>query len=161
MPRTDTAVRMIRADPARVYAAFVDPAALARWLPPEGMAGGFERFDARPGGGYRMVLRYLEDAGAGKTSSDTDVVEARFVELIAGERVVQEVDFVSDDPAFAGTMRMTWSVAPDPVGNRVEIRAENVPSGISAVDHAVGLASSLAGLAHYLEAEPGGIDEEA
>ncbi len=152
MPRTDTAVREIASAPERVYAAFVDPEALSRWLPPSGMRGSFEHFDASPGGSYRMVLRYEDPlASPGKAGDGTDVVEARFVELVPGERVVQEIDFVSDDPAYRGTMRMTWSVAPSAAGSRVEIRAENVPTGVSAADHAVGLASSLQNLAAHLD----------
>ena len=151
MPRTDTASRVVDAPAERVYAALVDPDALVRWLPPAGMTGSFERFDPRPGGGYRMVLHYGEaDAARGKTDAGTDVVEARFVELAPGERVVQAIDFVSEDPAFAGTMTMTWSLAPAAGGTRVEIRATGVPRGISAADHAVGLASSLANLAAHL-----------
>src|SRR6476469_3282485 len=56
VPRTDTAFREIAAPPGRVFAALVDPDALAAWLPPGGMSARFERFDARPGGSYRMVL---------------------------------------------------------------------------------------------------------
>jgi hypothetical protein len=67
------------------------------------------------------------------------------------ERVVQEVDFVSDDPAFAGTMVMTWAVHPSDHATRVEFIAELVPDGISAEDHASGMASSLKNLAAYLE----------
>jgi hypothetical protein len=65
--------------------------------------------------------------------------------------VVQAVDFVSDDPAYAGTMIMTWEIAAVDSGTRVEIRADDVPDGISAEDHAIGLASSLANLAAYVE----------
>ena len=78
-------------------------------------------------------------------------MEARFVDLVPGVRVVQAVDFVSDEPGYAGTMVMTWEVTPLEDGTRVEIRADNVPAGISAEDHAAGLASSLANLAAYLE----------
>lgn len=152
MPRTDTAAREIAAAPDRVYAAFIDPEALLAWLPPEGMRASLEHFDARPGGSYRMVLRYADPAASpGKAGDGSDIVEARFVELVPGTRVVQEIDFVSDDPAVRGPMRMTWSVAPSATGSRVEIRAENVPPGISAADHAVGLASSLQNLAAHLE----------
>lgn len=52
-------------------------------------------------------------------------------------------EFVADDPAFAGTMSMTWDVAPVDAGTRVNITADDVPEGISAEDHAVGLASSF------------------
>jgi Activator of Hsp90 ATPase homolog 1-like protein len=65
--------------------------------------------------------------------------------------VVQAVDFVSDDPTHAGTMTMTWEVTAVDAGTRVDIRADDVPAGISAKDHAAGLASSLANLATYLE----------
>jgi uncharacterized protein YndB with AHSA1/START domain len=152
MPRTDTASRVIAAPPERVYAAFVDPDALAVWLPPNGMSGRFDRFDARPGGSYQLTLTYLDASGApGKATADSDVVEARFVEVVPGVRVSQAIDFVSDDPAYAGTMTMTWAVAADGTGTRVEIRADDVPDGISAEDHAAGLASSLANLAAYVE----------
>jgi uncharacterized protein YndB with AHSA1/START domain len=154
MSRTDTAVRLIGAPPARVFAALVDPDALTRWLPPAGMTGRFERFDAYPGGSYRLVLTYLDATDArGKASETEDIVEARFVEIVPDERIVQSVEFESDDPAFAGTMTITWEIVPALDGSRVEIRAENVPSGISAEDHAAGLSSSLANLAQYLARE--------
>src|ERR1700751_2173873 len=109
MPRTDTGSRVIAVPPERVYAALVDPQALTAWLPPAGMTGKFERYDLRVGGSYRMVLTYPSaSASRGKATGDSDIVEARFVDLVPGVRVVQAVDFVSHDPAFAGTMTMTW-----------------------------------------------------
>jgi uncharacterized protein YndB with AHSA1/START domain len=144
---------VIAAPPDRVYAALIDPEALAIWLPPGGTTGRFERFDLRPGGSYRLVLTHADDSGGpGKASADTDIVDARFVDVVPGIRIVQEVDFVSDDPAFAGTMIMTWEVVAAEGGTRVDITAADVPDGISADDHAVGLASSLANLATYVEA---------
>jgi len=155
MPRTDTASRVVAAPPDRVYAALVDPEALTAWLPPDGMSGRFERFDLRPGGSYRLVLTYADAADApGKATAVTDIVEARFLDVVAGVRVVQAVDFVSDDPAHAGTMTMTWEVTGVDAGTRVDIRADDVPAGISAEDHAAGLASSLENLAGYVEREP-------
>ena len=152
MPRTDRGSRVMAAPPGRVWAALVDPEALLAWLPPGGMTGRFERFDARPGGSYRMVLTYSDRSGApGKATADSDIVEARFVDIVPGERVVQAVDFVSDDPAYAGTMTMTWEIANAEAGTRVDIMAEDVPDGISAEDHAAGLSSSLANLADYVE----------
>jgi uncharacterized protein YndB with AHSA1/START domain len=152
MPHTDKGTRVMTAPPGRVWAALVDPDALLAWLPPDGMTGRFERFDARPGGSYRMALTYADAAGApGKATADCDIVEARFVGIVPGERVVQAVDFVSDDPAYAGTMTMTWEVTPVEAGTRVDIVAEDVPDGISPEDHAAGLTSSLANLAAYVE----------
>ena len=152
MPRTDRASRMMAAPPARVWAAFVDPEALMAWLPPGEMTGRFERFDARPGGSYRMVLTHPDASGTpGKATADSDIVEARFVDIVPGERVVQAVDFVADDPAYAGTMTMTWELTAVDAGTRVDIVAGDVPDGISAEDHAVGLASSLTNLTEYVE----------
>jgi uncharacterized protein YndB with AHSA1/START domain len=151
MPRTDSASRVVPASPETVFAALVDEDALAAWLPPEGMTGRFEHFDPRPGGSYRLILTYNETSeGRGKATADSDVVEARFIDIVPSQRVVQAVDFVSDDPAFHGTMLMTWEIIPVEGGSRVEIRADDVPDGISADDHAVGLASSLAKLAAHL-----------
>lgn len=152
MGRTDTATRVVAAPPARVFDAFVDPEALVAWLPPHGMSGRFERFDLRPGGSYRLVLTYADaSASPGKATADTDIVEARFVAVDPGARVVQAVDFVSDDPAFAGTMTMTWEATAVEGGTRVVVTADDVPEGITEEDHAAGLAASLANLAAYLE----------
>ncbi|CAL9415218.1 hypothetical protein SUDANB171_01734 [Streptomyces sp. enrichment culture] len=152
MSRTDTASRTIAAPIDRVWDALIDREALTAWLPPAGMTGRFERFDARPGGSYRLVLTYGDASGGhGKATADSDVVEARFVDIVPGVRVVQAIDFVSDDPANAGTMTMTWQVTAVEAGTRVDIVADNVPEGVSAEDHAEGLASSLANLAAYAE----------
>jgi uncharacterized protein YndB with AHSA1/START domain len=152
MPRTDRASLLLHADPDRVFAALVDRESLLRWLPPKGMTGEFERFDLRDGGSYRLVLTYPDAASApGKTSADTDVAEVRVRAVVPGERVVQEVDFESDDPAFRGTMRMEWRVAASDDGTTVTFEARDVPEGIRARDHAEGLTSSLANLAAYLE----------
>ena len=135
-----------------MFNALVDRDALETWLPPDGMTARFERFDPRLGGSYRLVLTYAEPSDArGKSSADSDIVEARYVDIVPGDRVVQAVDFVSDDPAFAGTMTMTWAVQTVDGGTRVEIIAEDVPVGISAEDHDAGLTSSLDSLASYVE----------
>lgn len=155
MGRIDRAERVIPTGRDAVWRALTDPGALAQWLPPEGMTGSFERFDLRPGGGYRMALVYRDASGdSGKSGAGRDIVESRFAEIVPGERLVQLADFESDDPAFAGTMRLTWEIAAKGDGTRVAIRAEDVPSGISAEDHQAGLASSLANLAAFLARTP-------
>ncbi|WP_245656842.1 SRPBCC family protein [Sphingomonas asaccharolytica] len=150
--RIDSASRIIHATPEAIYDAFIDPDAQARWLPPTGMTGKFDRFEPWPGGRYRLTLTFTgEHVTAGKSSADADTVEGQLVELIPGERIVQTADFESDDPAFAGTMTMTWSLRPVPGGTEVTIEAFDVPPGISAEDHAQGMASTLANLAAFLE----------
>jgi uncharacterized protein YndB with AHSA1/START domain len=152
MPRTDKGSRVIAAPRESVYAAFVDPEALRAWLPPAGMTGRFEWFDLRPGGSYRMVLTCTDaSASRGKATADSDIVEVRFVDIVPSARIVQAVDFVSEDPAYAGTMTMTWEVTAVDGGTRVDITADDVPDGIAEEDHAAGLTSSLANLADYLE----------
>lgn len=151
MTRSDTASRVIAAPLTRVFAALIDPDALVEWLPPAGMTGRFDHFDARPGGSYRMVLTYTDPpAHGGKTDADSDVVEGRFVEIEPDERVVQAGDFASEDPSFDGTMTMTWTVTRVDGGTRVDLRADDVPPGISAKDHQDGMNSSLQNLAEYL-----------
>jgi uncharacterized protein YndB with AHSA1/START domain len=152
MSRTDRASLLIHADRERTFAALTSSEALVQWLPPKGMRGRFERFDMRNGGSYRLVLIYDDASGAsGKTSADSDVSEVRIVRIVPGERVVQEVDFETDDPAFKGTMRMEWSLHSGSDGTTVEFEARDVPEGIRARDHAEGLTSSLSNLAAYLE----------
>jgi uncharacterized protein YndB with AHSA1/START domain len=147
----DVASRVIGAELERVFEALVDRRSLETWLPPDGMTGSFERFDPAPGGSYRLILTYLNSAGHGaKSSADSDIVEARFVDIVQNERVVQAVDFVSSDPAYAGTMTMTWTVRATDDGTLVEFTADDVPDGISAEDHLAGMASSLENLASYL-----------
>jgi uncharacterized protein YndB with AHSA1/START domain len=91
---------VIVAPPEKVYAALVDREALLVWLPPSGMTGKFERFDLPAGGSYRMVLTYKDpSASRGKATANSDIVEARFDEIALVARVVQAVDFVSDEPA--------------------------------------------------------------
>lgn len=150
--RIDAASRVIHATPAAIYRALLDPEALAAWRPPAGMTGRFDMFDGREGGRYRMTLTY-EDAGQGhgKSSDDEDTVQGRFAELVPDTRVVELVEFESDDPAFAGTMRITTSLKPVSGGTEVSMVCEQVPYGISAEDHQIGLASTLANLAAHVE----------
>jgi len=100
-----------------------------------------------------MVLTYVDaPTSGGKATSDSDIVDVRFVDIVPGVRVVQAVDFVSDDPVYAGTMTMTWDLTGVEGGTRVDITADDVPDAVSPEDHAAGLNSSLANLAKYLRA---------
>jgi uncharacterized protein YndB with AHSA1/START domain len=122
------------------------------WLPPGRMTGRALEYDFREGGRYRIELTYDESAGpsAGKTTARTDVSTGRFLSVDPGERIVQTVEFESEDPSLAGEMVMTWSFEPVPGGTRVTVTADNVPSGISQADHDAGLRASLENLARYL-----------
>jgi uncharacterized protein YndB with AHSA1/START domain len=151
--RVDTASRWIHAFPSAIFDAFTRPDALEAWLPPGDMTGTMLRFEFRVGGGYRLRLTYRDPHdGRGKTSDAADEVEARWVDVEPDRRLVQEVDFASDDPAFHGTMRMTWTLRPEGTRTLVTVRAEDVPDGIRPGDHRAGLEASLGNLARFVEA---------
>ncbi|MGH3413781.1 MAG: SRPBCC domain-containing protein [Marmoricola sp.] len=150
--RRDSASRVIHAEASRIFGALITAESLVQWLPPRGMSGRFERFDARPGGSYRMVLTYDDGSSeAGKSSPGSDVVEGRFVEIVPDLRVVQQVAFDSADPAFTGTMTMTWELSREDGATRVQVSADHVPRGIGAEDHVAGMSSSLANLEVFVE----------
>ena len=90
------------------------------------------------------MLTYADaPSTAASATADSDIVEAHFVDVVPGVRVVQAVDpFVSDDPTHAGTMTMTWEVTAPSTPGRVDIQVDDVPAGISMKDHVAGLASS-------------------
>lgn len=148
--RTDLASLLVPAPRSAVYAALTSRSAVERWLPPADMTGRITSWDLAVG--YRMVLAYRDESRVGKSGANQDATDVRFVSLVPGERVEQEVHFESDDPALAGTMTMTWALSDVDGGTLVEIRADGVPEGISPEDHAVGMRSSLAQLADYLAA---------
>jgi uncharacterized protein YndB with AHSA1/START domain len=150
MSHTDVGRALVEAPPAEVFAALVDVEARTVWLPPAGMSGRFMWFDARPGGGYRLVLAYDDPATPGKSEENTDVVEVRFTVVEPPIRVVEEADFVSDDPAYAGTMTMTWSLEAVEAGTAVTITATGVPDGISSTDHVAAFTSTLSKLNEYV-----------
>jgi uncharacterized protein YndB with AHSA1/START domain len=143
--RSDSRSRDIAASPSDVFAAFAEATALMKWLPPL-------EYDFRPGGRYRLELRYTGEQpdAPGKTTDDADVTQGVFLELLPGRRIEQSVRFDSTDPAFAGEMTMTWTFERTPEGSRVTVTADNVPPGISKSDHDAGLRSSLDQLAAFL-----------
>ena len=148
---TDTGQATVEAPASEVFAALVDAEARNVWLPPAGMSASFDWFDARPGGGYRMTLAYDDATTRGKSVENTDVVEVRFIAVDPPRRVVEEADFISDDPDFAGTMTMTWSLEPDDGRTVVTVTATGVPDGISTEDHVTALTSTLSNLNQYLK----------
>ena len=145
--------RIIKAPRQTLYRAFLDPWALVSWLPPKGMTAQLHAFDAREGGAYRMSLTYVDTdhSTPGKTSDHTDTVRVRFLDLVPDERIVQQVEFESDDPTFAGPMTIEWTLADVPGGTEVTVRCENAPAGIRPDDHEAGMRSSLGNLAAFAE----------
>lgn len=151
--RIDRGERLVHAERARVFRAFTDAAAIAAWLAPSDMTARVGAFEPWPGGVFRLTLTFkaASHATPGKASADSDEVEGTFAEIVPDERIGWAVKFRSDDPAYGGIMRMTWTFADATGGTLVKIRAEDVPPGISADDHQTGINSSLANLAAWCE----------
>lgn len=149
--RVDRASRIIAAQADRIYRALTNAEAVRTWLPPAGARGVIDVFEPRPGGAFRMTLIFDKaDGTERKSSADSDVVNGQFVELAPNARVRQRFSFESDNPAFAGEMDITWTLAQTAEGVLVTVTAENVPAGITPEDHQAGMASSLDNLARYL-----------
>ena len=112
MPHTVHFQRVFRAPAERVFRAFIDPDAMAKWLPPHGFTGHVHEMDARVGGGYRMSFKNL---GNGQLHS----FGGTFLELVPGERIAHTDRF--DDPHLPGEMVTTVMFRKVLVGTEVKI----------------------------------------
>ena len=151
--QTNSASKVIKASPGTIYQAFLEPEAVAAWRPPAGMTAHVYAFDPREGSTFRMAFGYADTDHSvpGKTSEHADVFQGRFLELVPDKRIVELVEFESDDPAFSGAMTIITTFAAVPGGTEVTIRCEDVPSGIRQSDHQTGMTSTLNNLAAFTE----------
>jgi uncharacterized protein YndB with AHSA1/START domain len=143
--------RLVRAPRSAVYAALVDPEAVARWKFPAGMSCVLHEYDVREGGRLRVSLTYERGDGVGKTTSTTDTYHGRFVELVPDERVVEVDEFETDDRALRGEMRATFELRDAGGGTEVTGIHEDVPPGVSPEDNEAGWRSALDRLAALVE----------
>ena len=143
--------RRIAAPPAAVYRALTDPVAVATWMVPDGMTSEVHRFEAREGGAFRITLTYDEPTGTGKTTSRSDSYHGRFLELVPDRRVVQAIEFESDDPSMQGEMRVIFTLEEADGGTLLSAAHEHVPPGIAPEDNELGWRMSLGKLARLLE----------
>ena len=146
--------RHIRAPRESVYRALLDADAVAAWRAPEGMTAIVHEFDARVGGRFRVSLTYESPDGRGKTAGRTDTYHGRFVELVRDERVVEDIEFETSDPAFAGSMRMTTTLRDTDGGTDVAMLHDGIPSGVSSRDNEIGTEMALDKLAALVEGDP-------
>ena len=151
--RSTRVSQIVKAPREVVYRAFLEPDAVTSWLPPDGMRGNIHTFEPHEGGKFRMSLTYLDrlDSPGGKTSEDTDTFEGRFVELLPNEKIVWVVEFESDQPDFAGEMRITWKLADAGGGTEVTALCEDIPQGIRLEDNEMGSRESLRKLAAFVD----------
>jgi uncharacterized protein YndB with AHSA1/START domain len=136
--------RVLRAAPERVYRAFLDADAKAKWLPPNGFTGKVHHLDARVGGTYKMSFTNF---GAGKSHS----FGGRFLELTPHERIRYTDEF--DDPNLPGEIQVTVALKSVSCGTDLTVVQEGVPDVIPPEACYLGWQESLALLAKLVEAD--------
>jgi uncharacterized protein YndB with AHSA1/START domain len=136
--------RVLRAPPERVYRAFIDPAAMVKWLPPHGFTGTVHEMDARAGGGYRMSFTNL---GTGTSHS----FGGTYLELRPHELIRYNDRF--DDPNLPGEMLVTVSLRAVAVGTELDVVQEGIPAAIPLEFCYLGWQESLSMLAQLVEPE--------
>jgi len=134
--------RVLRAPPERVYRAFLDPDAMAKWVPPHGFSGKVHQMDARVGGGYRMSFTNF-GTGSSHTFGGT------YLELTPNERIRYNDRF--DDPNLPGEMQVSVSLAPVSCGTELTIVQEGIPAAIPVELCYLGWQESLGLLASLVE----------
>ena len=144
MPNTVRFHRVLRATPERVYRAFLDPEALAKWMPPNGFTGKVHHLDPRVGGTYRMSFTNF-------TSGKSHAFGGEYLELVPNERIRNTDKF--DDPNLPGVMQVTVTLKKVMVGTELNIVQEGVPDVIPPDACTLGWQESLALLAKLVEAE--------
>jgi len=144
MPSTIKLHRVLRAAPERVYRAFVDPDAMAKWLPPNGFTGKVHHMEAEVGGTYKMSFTNF-------ATGESHSFGGRFVELEPHERIRYTDQF--DDSNLAGEIEVTVTLTAVSVGTELHIVQEGVPDVISPEACYLGWQESLALLASLVEAE--------
>jgi len=136
--------RVLRAKPERVYKAFIDADAMAKWLPPNGFTGKVHEMDARVGGSYKMSFTNFS---TGKSHS----FGGEFLEIVENERLRYTDKF--DDPNLPGEMETAVEIKPVSVGTDLNIVQTGIPEMIPAEACYLGWQESLKLLAMLVEAE--------
>ena len=144
MPSTIRLHRVLRANPERIYRAFLDPDAKVKWLPPNGFTGKVHHIDARVGGSYKMSFMNF-------TTGKIHSFGGQYLELVPYERIRYTDKF--DDPNLPGAMQVTIDLKQVSCGTEVNITQEGVPDIIPAEACYLGWQESLTLLAKLVEAE--------
>ena len=136
--------RVLRSTPDRVYRAFLDPDALAKWMAPNGFTAKVHEMDARVGGGFRISFTNF-------STGSSHSFGGKYLELVPNERICNTDVF--DDPNLPGEMKVTITFKAVDSGTELCIRQEGVPGMIPADGCYIGWQESLHLLACLVEAE--------
>ena len=142
MPGTVKLHRVFTSKPERVYKAFIDPAAMCKWLPPNGFTGKVHEIDARVGGSYKMSFTNM-------TTGNSHSFGGEYLELVPNERIRHTDKF--DDPNMPGEMTTTVDIKPVMGGVEINIVQEGIPDAIPVEMCYLGWQESLAQLALVVE----------
>ncbi|WFP61658.1 MULTISPECIES: SRPBCC family protein [unclassified Mesorhizobium] len=144
MPSTVRLHRVLATKPEKVYRAFVEADALAKWLPPNGFTCTVHHFEGKVGGNFKMSFRNF-------TTGESHSFGGDYVELVPGELVRYTDKF--DDPNLPGEMQVTVSLKKVSVGTEMEITQAGIPDAIPAEACYLGWQESLKNLARLVEPE--------
>ena len=144
MPNTVRLHRVLRATPERVYRAFLDADAMAKWLPPNGFTGKVHQMDAKVGGTNKMSFTNF-------TTGQVHSFGGKYVELVPHERIRYTDKF--DDPKLPGEMQATITLKKVFCGTEMTIVQEGLPDAIPLEGCYLGWQDSLMLLANLVEAE--------
>jgi uncharacterized protein YndB with AHSA1/START domain len=144
MPSTVRLHRVLPTSPEKVYRAFIEADALAKWLPPNGFTCTVHHLEPDIGGTFRMSFRNF-------TTGDSHAFGGEYIELVAGERVRYTDKF--DDPNLPGEMQVTVTLKKVSVGTDLAIVQEGIPDAIPAEACYLGWQESLRNLARLVEPE--------
>src|ERR1700760_3703442 len=144
MPSTIRLHRVLTASPEKVYRAFLEADALAKWLPPNGFACTVHHLEAKVGGTFKMSFRNF-------TTGHSHTFGGEYVELVPGERLRYTDRF--DDPNLPGVIEVTGTLKAVSVGTEVDIVQSGLPDVIPPVACYLGWQQSLRNLARLVEPE--------
>lgn len=142
MPNTVRLHRVLATKPEKVYRAFLEADAMAKWLPPNGFACTVHQMEPKVGGSFRMSFRNF-------TTGHSHGFGGKYLELVPNERLLYTDKF--DDPNLPGEMRVTVTLKPVSVGTDVSIVQEGIPDLIPAEACYLGWQESLRNLARLVE----------
>ncbi len=144
MPNTISLHRVLATSPEKVYRAFIETDALAKWLPPNGFACSVHHFEGKVGGTFKMSFRNF-------TTSEVHAFGGEYIELVPGELVRYTDRF--DDPNLPGQMEVTVTLKKVLVGTEVNITQAGIPDVIPPEACYLGWQESLINLAKLVEPE--------
>lgn len=144
MPNTVKLHRILLARPEKVYRAFTEAEAMARWLPPNGFTCKVDHLNAEVGGTYRMTFRNF-------TTGNAHSFAGEYLEVVPGERIRYSDAF--DDPNLAGEMITTVTFREVSNGTELDVVQDGIPDAIPLEFCYVGWQESLEHLARLVEPE--------